>query len=200
MPPAELPKAAGGIVEQGTSDDATTGRFRYYSKNLVNFRDVDVDARNTTLGANWGDRAATQPFTQLQVQLGDSIQPREALSMMDPDKGKLSRAFGLYTAFIGKSQGYRGSVMSYDEFCGFHNANFEPGPGMGDRGPCFFFEIQSPAGSLATDLQIRGQLRASPGSLASQELVVVAVSDSLWNIGWQPPATAPVLTETNPIV
>ena len=71
---------------------------------------------------------------------------------------------------------------------------------MGDRGPCFFFEIQSPAGSLATDLQIRGQLKASPGSTASQELVVVAVSDSLWNIGWQPPATAPVLTETNPIV
>ena len=152
------------------------------------------------MGASRGPGAATQPLTQLQVQLGDAIQPREALSMMDPDQGKLSRAFGLYTAFIGKSQGYRGSVMSYDEFCGFHNANFESGPGMGDRGPCFFFEIQSPAGSLATDLQIRGQLRASPGSLASQELVVVAVSDSLWNIGWQPPATAPVLTETNPIV
>ena len=41
---------------------------------------------------------------------------------------------------------------------------------MGDRGPCHFFENQSPAGSLATDLQIRGQLKASPGSAAAQEL------------------------------
>ena len=35
---------------------------------------------------------------------------------------------------------------------------------------------------------------------ASQELVIIAVSDSLWNVGWQSPGTSAILTETNPIV
>jgi hypothetical protein len=33
------------------------------------------------------------------------------LTEMNPRDGKMSRAWNLYTAFIGRSQGYRGSVM-----------------------------------------------------------------------------------------
>jgi hypothetical protein len=36
---------------------------------------------------------------------------REMLTEMNPRDGKMSRAWNLYTAFIGRSQGYRGSVM-----------------------------------------------------------------------------------------
>jgi phenolic acid decarboxylase len=35
---------------------------------------------------------------------------------------------------------------------------------------------------------------------AKQEMVVVAVSDSIYNIGWQSPSETPVLTQVAPIV
>ena len=193
----ELSKAAAGIVETGESD-ATTGRFKYFSSTLTSYRDGEVDSRNVDAGNALYD---TQPLQNLQIQLGSQIQPREQLAMMDPTQGKMSRAWQLYTEFLNKAAGMRGSVMSFDEFCGYHSANFESGPRMGDRGPGFYFNVAgSPAGSLATDLQIRGQLMQNPGDKASQELVIIAVSDSLWNVGWQSPGTSAVLTETNPIV
>ena len=62
------------------------------------------------------------PFglTQLQVQLADAYAPREALAQMEPLKGLLSRAWSEYITFISKNMGYRGSVMSYAQFCGYH--------------------------------------------------------------------------------
>ena len=35
---------------------------------------------------------------------------------------------------------------------------------------------------------------------AKQELVVVAVSDNIMNVGWQSPSETPVLTQVAPIV
>ena len=118
-------------------------------------------------------------FRSMQCQLGSSIQPREMLTDMNPQEGKMSRAWQLYTEFIGRSQGYRGSVMSYGEFCGYANANYASGPGCGDRGSFFLFNMQRKPGELATDLQIRGQLLDTPRVDAKQELVVVAVSDNI---------------------
>ena len=51
------------------------------------------------------------------------------LTEMNPRDGKMSRAWNLYTTFIGRSQGYRGSVMSYADFCGRHSANYASRPG-----------------------------------------------------------------------
>ena len=78
------------------------------------------------------------------------------LTEMDPRDGKMSRAWNLYTAYIGRALGYRGSVMTFSEFCGHHNANYASGPGCGDRGSFYLFDMQQPPGSLATDLQVRG--------------------------------------------
>ena len=66
-------------------------------------------------------------LTQLQVQLADAYAPREALAQMDPLSGSLSRAWSEYITFISKNMGYRGSVMSYAQFCGFHNSNYASG-------------------------------------------------------------------------
>ena len=112
----------------------------------------------------------------------------------------MSRAWQLYTEFIGRSQGYRGSVMSYSEFCSYSNANFNSGPGCGDRGSFFLFNMQRKPGELATDLQVRGQLLGTPKVDAKQEMVVVVVSDNIMNVGWQSPSETPVLTQVAPIV
>jgi hypothetical protein len=144
--------------------------------------------------------ATTSSFQSLQCQLGSSIQPREMLTDMNPQEGKMSRAWQLYTEFVGRSQGFRGSVMSYSEFCGYANANYSSGPGAGDRGSFFLFNLQRKPGELATDLQIRGTLLGDPRVDAKQEMVVVAVSDSIYNIGWQSPSETPVLTQVAPIV
>lgn len=49
----------------------------------------------------------------------------------------------------------------------------------GDRGPFAVFDMEQPPGSIATDLQVRGQLLGDVKSAAKQELVCVAVSDSI---------------------
>ena len=69
-----------------------------------------------------------------------------------------------------------------------------------DRGSLFLFNLQRKPGELATDLQIRGTLLGDPRVDAKQEMVVVAVSDSIYNIGWQSPSETPVLTQVAPIV
>jgi hypothetical protein len=49
------------------------------------------------------ERSAPYGFESLQVQCGGAIQPREALSEMAPHEGKMSRAWQLYTEFIGRA-------------------------------------------------------------------------------------------------
>jgi len=211
----ELSLAGAGINVMGKketqSDDAfQNGRFQYDNQ-LLNI-DAETDPRlKRNLGSGADDVGAadagnnielTRPyaFQSLQCQLGSSIQPREMLTDMNPQEGKMSRAWQLYTEFVGRSQGFRGSVMSYSEFCGYANANYSSGPGAGDRGSFFLFNLQRKPGELATDLQIRGTLLGDPRVDAKQEMVVVAVSDSIYNIGWQSPSETPVLTQVAPIV
>ena len=78
---------------------------------------------------------------------------------------------------------------------------FASGKGCGDRGAFFLFDMQQPPGSLATDLQVRGTFK-SPGPVtdAKQRIVVVAISDSIMNVGWQAPSETAVLTQVAPIV
>ena len=112
----------------------------------------------------------------------------------------MSRLFNLYLNFIGRSQGYRGSAMSYSEFCSYHNSNYSSGPLCGDRGAFAVFDVEQPQGSIATDLQVRGQLLGDVQNAAKQELVCVAVSDSIWNVGYNAPSSTPVLTQVAPII
>ena len=211
----ELSLAGAGINVMGTGQTESSNAFQngrfLYDNQLLNI-DPQSDPRlKRATGTATVDEIAlnssnsaeiTRPFAfrSLQCQLGSSIQPREMLTDMNPQQGKMSRAWQLYTEFIGRSQGYRGSVMSYGEFCGYANANYASGPGCGDRGSFFLFNMQRKPGELATDLQIRGQLLDTPRVDAKQELVVVAVSDNIMNVGWQSPSETPVLTQVAPIV
>jgi len=212
---AELDSKAGaGINALGSTDTAGTGdttadrtgtqhagTFLFDSNDIYKSRDLSTDPRRVTDASHSGVES-TRPYAlqSLQVQLGGQIQPREMLTEMDPRDGKMSRAWNLYTQFIGRSQGYRGSVMSYAEFCGTHSANYASGPGCGDRGSFFLFDMQQPPGSLATDLQVRGTFRGNIQTEAKQRIVVVAISDSIMNIGWQAPSETPVMTQVAPIV
>ena len=212
---AELDSKAGaGINVLGSTDTAGTGdttadrtgtqhagTFLFDSNDIYASRDLSTDPRRVKTASHSGVES-TRPYAlqSLQVQLGGQIQPREMLTEMDPRDGKMSRAWNLYTQFIGRSQGYRGSVMSYAEFCGRHSANYASGPGCGDRGSFFLFDMQQPPGSLATDLQVRGTFRGNIQTEAKQRIVVVAISDSIMNIGWQAPSETPVMTQVAPIV
>jgi len=211
----ELSLAGAGINVMGTGQTQSTDTFQngrfLYDNQLLNIdaqsdprvKRVTGDADADSIALNSSNSTEiTRPFAfrSLQCQLGSSIQPREMLTDMNPQEGKMSRAWQLYTEFIGRSQGYRGSVMSYGEFCGYANANYASGPGCGDRGSFFLFNMQRKPGELATDLQIRGQLLDTPRVDAKQELVVVAVSDNIMNVGWQSPSETPVLTQVAPIV
>ena len=89
---------------------------------------------------------------------------------------------------------------SFSEYCGYHNSNFSAGPRAGDRGCFFLFDLQQKPGSLASTLEIRGLLEERPEIVAKQELVVVMVSDSILNIGYQAPSETPVLTEIQPVI
>ena len=49
---------------------------------------------------------------------------------MNPKTGKgMARAFDMYSQYIGKSHGYRGSVLNFAQFNGVENAIFASGPG-----------------------------------------------------------------------
>ena len=62
------------------------------------------------------EHTAPMCFEQLQCQLGQAIVPREALSNMKPPRGEVSRAWNLFTEFVSKSHGFRGSAISYADF------------------------------------------------------------------------------------
>jgi hypothetical protein len=207
-------KAGAGINVLGATDTAGTGdstvnrtgaqhagTFLYDSKDIFDSRDVATDPRRVKT-ASHTTTETTRPsaLQSLQVQLGGQIQPREMLTEMDPRNGKMSRAWNLYIQYVGRALGYRGSVMTFAEFCGHHSANYASGPGCGDRGSFFLFDMQQPPGSLATDLQVRGSFVNSVDSAAKQRIVVVAISDSIMNIGWQAPSETPVMTQVAPIV
>ena len=70
----------------------------------------------------------------------------------------------------------------------------------GDRGAFAVFDMEQAPGSIATDLQVRGSLLGNVKAAAKQELVCVAVSDSIWNTAYQPPSATPVMTQVAPIL
>ena len=220
---AELSLAGSGVNIMGTKHTwtpATTdahadllehnknGKFLYDNQAMLVDSDVDPRLRRPTGGASVNKIAVengievTRPYgwKSLQVQLGSSVQPREMLTQMDPANGNMSRLWQLYTSFIGRSQGYRGSAMSYSEFCGYHNSSYSSGTAMGDRGAFAVFDMEQAPGSIATDLQVRGSLLGNVNILSKQEIVCVAVSDSIWNIAYQSPSATPVMTQVAPIL
>ena len=89
--------------------------------------------------------------------------------------------------------------MSFAEFSGYHNANYNSGPRVGSRGTFHLFNIQNKSGSLSSDLQVRGTLSGAPDDTAKQFLVVMAVSESMFDIAYQAPSPVPVLTRTQPL-
>ena len=211
---SELSLAAAGINVLGHTNDKGTGVnhvansggcYLYDSKAIADSRDPDLDPRRPSAKASTDqrhgrERTAPYGFESLQVQCGGAIQPREALSEMAPHGGKMSRAWQLYTEFIGRAAGYRAAPLSYSEFCGVYNSNFASAPRAGDRGCFFLFDLQQKPGSLASTLEVRGHLEKEPDMAAKQELVVVCVSDSIMNIGYQAPSETPVLTEIQPVI
>ena len=211
---SELSLAAAGINVLGHTNPKganvnhvahTGGCFLYDSKAVQDARDAQLDPRNPSTAASADqvhgrERTAPYGFESLQVQCGGAIQPREALSEMAPHEGKMSRAWQLYTEFIGRAAGYRAAPLSFSEFCGYHSSNFASAPRAGDRGCFFLFDLQQKPGSLASTLEVRGLLEQHPDPAAKQELVVVCVSDSILNIGYQAPSETPVLTEIQPVI
>ena len=61
------------------------------------------------------------------------------------------------------------------------------------------FSIQTPAGSLSSDLQIRGSLSGAPNDVARQFLVVMSISESMFDIAYQAPSPVPVMTRIRPL-
>ena len=211
---SELSLAAAGINVLGHTNIKGTGVdhvansggcYLYDSKAIKDARDAQLDPRHPSTAASADqvhgrERSAPYGFESLQVQCGGAIQPREALSEMAPHEGKMSRAWQLYTEFIGRAAGYRAAPLSFSEYCGYHNSNFASAPRTGDRGCFFLFDLQQKPGSLASTLEVRGLLEQEPDIAAKQELVVVCVSDSIMNIGYQAPSETPVLTEIQPVI
>jgi hypothetical protein len=211
---SELSLAAAGINVLGNTNPKGTGVnhvansggcYLYDSKAIADSRDPELDPRRPSGKASVDlvhgrERTAPYCFESLQVQCGGAIQPREALSEMAPHGGKMSRAWQLYTEFIGRAAGMRAAPLSYSEFCGTYNSNFASAPRAGDRGCFFLFDLQQKPGSLASTLEVRGLLEQEPDIAAKQELVVVCVSDSIMNIGYQAPSETPVLTEIQPVI
>ena len=219
----EVGLAGGGIVVSGTAYPDTVaqeaalagsrGRFEYFSDKLSGNQDLRHDPRlvasngTKTLAGIERKEYNTYGFSQIQVALGNAVAPREMVSLQDGSKAKMMHLWKLYSEFVHRSHGYRSIPLNYAEFCGTFSSNYASGAGCGDRTSGFFLaEVQNPPGTLATDLQIRGQLQDTgdgnngPQGNAEQELVVIAVSDSLVNIGWTPGNNMATLTEVNPIV
>ena len=209
-------KAGSGVNALGITDD-TTGKFKYDSRAQDAIRDGSTDPRvHNTVVPTYSpeivaevrsadgtavnlEKSAPHYWTNLQVQLGQDVQPREQLAQQKPTTGEISRAWTLYTEFISKSSGFRGSVMSFADFSGYLSANYSSGARCGDRGVFHMFNLQNKSGSLSSDLQIRGQLSASPDVSAKQFLVVMAISESMFDIGYQAPSPVPVMTRIQPL-
>ena len=212
-------KAGGGVNALGetiTTSGPDYGKFAFDSRAQKTIRDAHTDPRiNRTMtdyqptqvievrnddGSTVNlEKTAPHYWENLQIQLGQDVQPREQLAQQKPTTGEISRAWTLYTEFIAKSSGFRGSVMSFADFSGYLNANYNSGPRCGDRGVFHMFNIQNKSGSLSTDLQIRGSLSGSPDDSAKQFLVVMAVSESLFDISYTPPNPVPDMTRIQPL-
>ena len=93
-------------------------------------------------------------------------------------------------------------MLSFAQWCGQESFFRNSGPGAGDSSNMVAFNIQNPSGTMATQLQIRGTLAGAPDPAAEQELMVLAITDQLMSIGYDPAKVSetPVLTETNPII
>jgi hypothetical protein len=62
------------------------------------------------------------------------------------------------------------------------------------------FALQRPSGSLAVDLQVRALLESTPHDTSKLEMVVMAISESLYNVQYQAPSETPVATTIQPLV
>jgi hypothetical protein len=218
-------RAGAGVNVLGETDTDTTsptyGQFLYHSRpQLANKTPYDprmpsnqatntTDSNNNHSGLTFEDPitgadktceiSAPVFWESLQCQLASDVQPAQMLTEQSPPDGLVSRAWSLYVNFIAKSAGYRSSLMSYSEFCGYTNANYASAPRCGSRGTWHAFNIQTQPGSMSSDLQIRGSLNADPKPEARQFITVMALSESIYDIEYQNGSPLPVITRVSPL-
>jgi hypothetical protein len=175
------------------------GRVTYDSPELAaaGNRDAHIDPRAT---------AAIVDKTQyglksLQLTLGTATWPRTQIAEQDPKDSRMAFLWHYYLDYMNKSSFSRTSLpYNYGQFCGHFNSQFQSGPGLGESGPFALATLSNPPGTLATDLRIQGTLHGGPKSAGQQELLIVAISDSLYNVAFADGSATAALTEINPIV
>ena len=153
---------------------------------------------------------ATTHWTDLQVQLGAAMAPKQPYSNLNPGRGAVSRMWTDTINAMGKPMGLRAGNMNLSQYCGWENENGPSGPRNGSRGLVTILRILNPPNSLTNVLQIRGQLADKLGyegdplgnvtNESQLELVVATVFDNLLTVNWAPPAEIPIKTMVAPIV
>jgi hypothetical protein len=175
------------------------GRVTYDSPQLAvaGARDTAIDMRNPA-----PDAAKTQyALKSLQLTLGTATWPRTQIADQEADKSRMAMLWHYYLDYMNKGSFSRTSLpYNYSQFCGHFNSNFQSGAGLGESGPFALATLSNPPGTLATDLRIQGTVEDRPLPAAQQELLIVAISDSLYNVIFAEGSPTAQLTEINPIV
>jgi hypothetical protein len=176
------------------------GRVTYDSPELAaaGNRDAHIDPRASAAKPD----KAQYGIKSLQLTLGTATWPRTQIAEQDPKDSRMAFLWHYYLDYMNKSSFSRTSLpYNYSQFCGHFNSQFQSGPGLGESGPFALATLSNPPGTLATDLRIQGTLHGSPNSSVSQqELLIVAISDSLYNVAFADGSATAALTEINPIV
>jgi hypothetical protein len=195
-------RAGAGVNVLGETDtdetSPTYGQFLYHSRpQLANKTPYDprmpsnqatdtTDSNNNHSGLTFEDPitgvdktceiSAPVFWESLQCQLSSDVQPAQMLTEQSPPDGLVSRAWSLYVNFIAKSAGYRSSLMSYSEFCGYTNANYASAPRCGSRGTYLFIRI------LITDIDCRIGHNVQSCTRVVQELYNIHSKHSVYSV------------------
>jgi hypothetical protein len=200
------------VVQDTTAHDAARpngyGRVLFDSPELhaANAQDISIDSRETVPANPAAGRAAADAKRQhgirsLQLSLGVATWPRTQIAEQEAATSKMAMLWHYYLDYMNKGSFSRSSLpYSYSQFCGHFNSSFQSGPGLGESGPFALATLSNPPGTLATDLRIQGTLEDSPLNTAQQELLIIAISDSLYNVMFADDTATATLTEINPII
>ena len=194
--PVEPKADAAGTVTWNKYADEETGSQPVPGANVPDIKKLEAEA--------------TTHWTDLQVQLGAAMAPKQPYSNLNPGRGAVSRMWTDTINAMGKPMGLRAGNMNLAQYCGWENENGPSGPRNGSRGLVTILRILNPPNSLTNVLQIRGQLAeklkydgSAGGNVTNEsqlELVVATVFDNLLTVNWAPPAEIPIKTMVAPIV
>ena len=156
---------------------------------------------NPAAGRAAADAKRQHGIRSLQLSLGVATWPRTQIAEQEAATSKMAMLWHYYLDYMNKGSFSRSSLpYSYSQFCGHFNSSFQSGPGLGESGPFALATLSNPPGTLATDLRIQGTLEDSPLNTAQQELLIIAISDSLYNVMFADDTATATLTEINPII